>query len=324
MNALPEAVAVVGAGRMGEGIALAFAQAGVAVELIDIKAREPAQREDYFERVRANLRGQLDLLRQLGLLDTGQAEAVLRRVVLTGRDNAALQDCPLVFEAVPEVLATKRETFAWLGTRLPATALIASTTSTFLVTELAGMVERPQRFLNAHWLNPAQLMPLVEVSHAADGDPQAVAWLMDVLRAIGKVPVRCAPSAGYIVPRIQALAMNEAARLVEEGVASAEDVDTAVRVGFGLRFSTLGLLEFIDWGGGDILHYASRYLAAALDPRFAAPAVIEANMREGRNGLRDGEGFYDYAGVDVEAYKARRMGELVERLRLAGLLPKVA
>ena len=82
----------------------------------------------------------------------------------------------------------------------------------------------------------------------------------------GKTPVMCAPSAGYIVPRIQALAMNEAARMVEEGVASAEDIDTAVRLGFGLRFSVLGLLEFIDWGGGDILYYASRYLAGALDP----------------------------------------------------------
>jgi 3-hydroxybutyryl-CoA dehydrogenase len=103
---------------------------------------------------------------------------------------------------------------------------------------------------------------------------------MALLKRIGKVPVQCSPAAGYIVPRIQALAMNEAARMVEEGVASAEDIDTAIRVGFGLRFSVLGMLEFIDWGGGDILFYASHYLAQAIDPRFLPPNVIAENTRD--------------------------------------------
>ena len=125
-------------------------------------------------------------------------------------------------------------------------AVVASTTSTLNVDELAEMVTEPKRFLNAHWLNPAHLMPLVEVAVGAATSEAAYAALHDSLSAIGKVPVRCAASPGYIVPRIQALAMNEAARLVEEGVASSEDVDTAVRVGFGLRFAVLGLLEFID------------------------------------------------------------------------------
>src|SRR5690606_16660819 len=102
----------------------------------------------------------------------------------------------------------------------------------------------------------------------------------------GKIPIVCKASPGYIVPRIQALAMNEAARLVEEGVASPEDIDKAVKYGFGLRFGVLGLLEFIDWGGGDILFYASNYLAGAFnDKRFAPPAVISDNMREDRIGL---------------------------------------
>ena len=95
-----------------------------------------------------------------------------------------------------------------------------------------------------------------------------------------------------------------------------------MRLGFGLRFSVLGLLEFIDWGGGDILYYASRYLAGALDPRFAAPDVITRNMEQGRNGLRDGQGFYDYAGVDVDAYRMQRLEQLRDRLALLGLLPR--
>ncbi len=109
------------------------------------------------------------------------------------------------------------------------------------------------------------------------------------------MPVECTASPGYIVPRIQALAMNEAARLVEEGVATAEDVDKAVKYGFGFRFAILGLLEFIDWGGGDILYYASRYMSEAMDDkRFEAPKIVQDNMAAGRNGLRDGKGFYDY------------------------------
>ncbi len=100
-----------------------------------------------------------------------------------------------------------------------------------------------------------------------------------LLESIGKVPVVCAARPGYIVPRIQALAMNEAARMVEEGVASAEDIDKAINYGFGFRFAVLGLLEFIDWGGGDILYYASRYLKGALgSERYRAPEIVERNM----------------------------------------------
>ena len=124
-----------------------------------------------------------------------------------------------------------------------------------------------ERFLNAHWLNPAFLIPLVELSPGARTDPAVTARLKAMLEAIGKVPVVCAARPGYIVPRIQALAMNEAARMVEEGVASAEDIDKAIKYGFGIRYAVLGMLEFIDFGGGDILYYASRYLTEALGDR---------------------------------------------------------
>lgn len=318
---LPQ-VSVVGAGRMGEGIALAFIHAGLPVTLIDIKERAEDERDDYFERVRNNIRGELLMLVRLGVLPE-QADIALSRLTLQTRDRAceALRRCELVFEAVPEVIEAKQQTFAWVSEHVPASAIIASTTSTFLVTELSEMVSTPARFVNAHWLNPAHLMPLVEVSRSAATCPQVVERLLQLLKRIGKVPVVCNPVAGYIVPRIQALAMNEAARMVEEGVASAEDIDTAVRIGFGLRFSVLGLLEFIDWGGGDILYYASRYLSGALAPRFESPQVIADNMHNGRNGLRDGQGFYDYRELDVEAYKQQRMGAFVQKLASSGLTP---
>ena len=126
-----------------------------------------------------------------------------------------------------------------------------------------------------HWLNPAYLIPLVEISPGKATDPAIIARVKALLEGIGKVPVVCAATPGFIVPRIQALAMNEAARMVEEGVASAEEIDKAIRYGFGFRYAVLGLLEFIDWGGGDILYYASRYLEGALgSDRYRAPEVI--------------------------------------------------
>jgi 3-hydroxybutyryl-CoA dehydrogenase len=190
------------------------------------------------------------------------------------------------------------------------------------VNELAAMITRPQRFLNAHWLNPAHLMPLVELSVGSETAPDVTKRVRAILTSLGKVPVVCSASPGYIVPRVQALAMNEAARLVEEGVASAEDVDTAVRVGFGLRFAVLGLLEFIDWGGNDILYYASGHLSRTIDAqRFRAPTIIERNMRSGRNGVREGEGFYDYKDVDVGAYRAERLERFVRLIQHLGLLP---
>ena len=316
------AVACLGAGRMGRGIAVAFAYAGHDVTLIDVKAR-PAER---FEKLRAEaldeIRKTLASLARFDLLKETDAEAVIAKVSVapSQQSAAALAGAGIVFEGVPEVVDLKREVLAAASRRVGPEVIIASTTSTILVDDLSGAVEHPGRFLNVHWLNPAYLIPLVELSPGTATDPAIVAKVRALLEGIGKVPVVCAATPGFIVPRIQALAMNEAARMVEEGVASAEDIDKAIRYGFGFRFAVLGLLEFIDWGGGDILHYASRYLESALgSDRYRAPEVISRNMREGRIGLRTGAGFLDYSELDVEVYREQRLAALVEMLRHFGL-----
>jgi 3-hydroxybutyryl-CoA dehydrogenase len=141
-----------------------------------------------------------------------------------------------------------------------------------------------------------------------------------LLEGIGKVPVVCAAAPGFIVPRIQALAMNEAARMVEQGLATPEDIDKATRYGFGFRFAAMGLVEFIDFGGNDVLYYASAYLARELgDARYAAPAIVNRMMQEGCNGLRSGEGFYDYRGRDVTAYRKDVMARMLAMLRQVGM-----
>ncbi|MHB1836084.1 MAG: 3-hydroxyacyl-CoA dehydrogenase NAD-binding domain-containing protein, partial [Solirubrobacteraceae bacterium] len=243
------------------------------------------------------------------------------RITLHPRERAAVLGGPeVVFEAVPELLEVKREALALIEQHAPR-AIIASTTSSFGADELARLVADPGRLLCTHWLNPAHLIPLVEVSPAGATEPEKVQATLSLLRRLGKIPVVCAPSPGYIVPRIQALAMNEAARLADEGVASPEAIDIATRVGFGVRFAILGLLEFIDWGGADILHHAGEHLADAFnDQRFAPPEVVREHMRTGAIGMRAGRGFTDFHALDLAEYQRATIARLADLLSHLGLL----
>ncbi len=315
-----ELVAAAGAGRMGRGIAVVFAYSGHTVRLVDLKPREATAFAHVAADALQEIHAALDTLAELGVMGSAAIDTIAARISIhAGAD--ALADADVIFEGVPETREAKQAALGAIAAAARPDAIIASTTSTMLSTELQDLVTHPARFLNAHWLNPAYLVPLVEVSPGARTDPDVVARMTALLERIGKIPVVCKASPGYIVPRIQALAMNEAARLVEEGVASAEDVDRAIRYGFGLRYAVLGLIEFIDWGGGDILYYASRYLREATgEDRFAAPKIVTDNMHAGRVGLRSGEGFYDFRDKDVEAYKRERLGAYVALLRHFGLL----
>ncbi len=314
-------IGVVGAGRMGRGIALTYIFAGQPVWLLDAKDRDAQDQAALKEGVLAELTVDLEFLADQGLIANEDIPATLDYLTVSfeGED---LKNCDVIYDAVPEVLDIKAQILAEVCRNCRDDAVIASTTSTFLVTDLAQHVTHPSRFLNAHWLNPAHLMPLIELSVSNVTDASVVTRLVQSLEAIGKKPVICSASPGYIVPRIQALAMNEAARLVEEGVASAEDVDKAILYGFGLRFSVLGMLEFIDWGGGDILYYASKYLEGTAGARYQVPDIVADNMASNRNGLRDGQGFFNYQGVDTDAYRKGRMTDFVQALGRQNLLPQ--
>ncbi|WP_111858659.1 3-hydroxybutyryl-CoA dehydrogenase [Acinetobacter sp. CFCC 10889] len=317
-------IAVLGAGRMGKAIAIAFAYAGLQVKLIDAKVRAEQEFIAYQQQIEQDLRQELILLSQIKFIPTEHIAAIQNNIQVIAKSAATefLKQCDLVMEGVPEQVQAKQEIFAWLDRYISAECIVASTTSTFLVTDIAQMLSHPERVVNAHWLNPAYLIPLVELSRSEQTADETVERLKSFLAHIGKVPVVCNAKAGYIVPRIQALAMNEAARMVEEGVASAEDIDIAIRTGFGLRFSVLGLLEFIDWGGGDILYYASKYLQQELGERYQTPQIITENMQNQRNGLREKQGFYNYEHVDIAAYKLQVLSTFAERIDKANLKPK--
>jgi 3-hydroxybutyryl-CoA dehydrogenase len=314
--------AAVGAGRMGRGVAIAFAYAGHRIALVDLKPRTPDAWQKLHDEAQAEIRASLQALAALGAIETAQVDAIAQRVELVdaGGAAAALRSAELVFEGVPETMAAKRDAFERLNEWCSDEAILTSTTSSILVTQLADLVRKPERFLNMHWLNPAYVIPVVELSTHAGTSTATLARAREIMQSIGKLPVVCGAAPGYIVPRLQALVMNEAARMVEEGVATAEQIDLATRYGMGLRFAALGVVEFIDFGGCDILHHASREMASSIDSaRYAAPAIVERMMQEGKLGLKSGSGFYDYAGRDVAAYRRDVLERTLGMLRHAGL-----
>jgi 3-hydroxybutyryl-CoA dehydrogenase len=319
-----EVIAAIGAGRMGRGIAIAFAFAGHPVQLIDVKQRSAEDFIHLSNAATSEIRDTVLMLCEFGMLEKDQVDPVLARIACYPLDQcpAILPGSDIIFEGVPETLEAKRSAFELICRHAQPNAIIASTTSTILSNELQGFVSHPGRFLNAHWLNPAFLVPLVELSPGEKTDEETTRRLKELLERIGKVPVVCSASPGYIVPRIQALAMNEAARMVEEGVATAEDIDKATKYGFGFRFAILGLLEFIDWGGGDILFHASNYLTTATgQDRYSPPQIVKDNMANNHNGLRDKKGFLDYSELDIPEYQRQKLQAFVAMLRLLDKIP---
>ena len=319
----PPRFAAAGAGRMGRGIAIAFAYAGHRISLIDLRQRSHAARDALAAEVRNEVEGALRGLVQQGVVREDQVATIAARVELVDAEGApsALAAAELVFEGVPETLEAKRDAFAWLNANCTPDAILTSTTSSMLVTELAALVERPERFLNIHWLNPAYVIPVVELSCHEGTSGEVVSRAKSLMESIGKLPVVCGAAPGYIVPRLQALVMNEAARMIEEGAATAEEIDKATRYGLGLRFAALGVVEFIDFGGCDILHHASREMSRSIDAaRYAAPAIVGEMVAQGRLGLKTGSGFYAYEGRDLQAYRGDVLARTLGMLRHAQLL----
>jgi 3-hydroxybutyryl-CoA dehydrogenase len=311
----------VGAGRMGRSIATAFAYAGHRVAVVDLRERTPEQWQALQQEAVAEVRASLTSLADLGAFPLAQVESIVARVSWVNEPHAdqAMAQADMVFEGVPETMAAKQSAMARIGAACRTDAIITSTTSSILVTDLVPFVPHPERFLNIHWLNPAYLIPVVELSTHPLLDPSVLARAKDLMAAIGKLPVVCGPTPGYIVPRLQALVMNEAARMVQEGAATAQEIDMATRYGMGLRFAALGVIEFIDVGGNDILFHASREMAATIDPhRYATPDIVADKMNKGQLGLKTGSGFYDYDGRDIAAYRRDILSRTLGMLQHAG------
>lgn len=327
MNQNKKHIAIAGAGRMGRGIAVTFAYQGYHIDILDIKERS---REE-FENLKANtiqeIQNHLEILAMGKVISTNSIPLIMKQVRISqinDENEEGWKEAEILFEATPEIIEVKDKVLRMLSTELREHALIASTTSSFSVNELSTFVVNKERFMNTHWLNPAYLIPLIEVSPGDHTSTESMNEMFRLLEEIGKVPVQCNPSPGFIVPRIQALAMNEASRLVEEKVASVEDIDKASRIGFGLRFAILGLLEFIDWGGADTLYHASNYIRDSLkDDRFTPPEIINNKMENGEIGMKVKKGFYSLEDKDLDEYQMETLQKFIDLLQHFGFIKQV-
>src|SRR2546423_7211268 len=215
-------IGCLGAGRMGRGIAVVFAFAGHQVVVVDFTEREASAFEALAAEAKAEIRSTLEILSRIDLLPPELVPTIAERITIVPRQEAAaaLPRCDVIFEGMPEILGLKQAALAEASRLAGEGPIIASTTSTILVDDLAGSIEHPDRFLNAHWLNPAYLVPLIELSPGRLTTPEVTERMKTFLEGIGKVPVIWAARPGFIVPRTQSRAMNEAARMGDEGVHS--------------------------------------------------------------------------------------------------------
>jgi 3-hydroxybutyryl-CoA dehydrogenase len=303
---------------MGIGIstAILLADRGYRIELIDLKEREQGREFEALNRAREEIASNLLLLKDLGEFSTS-SDLLMENIRLTKGLEKGVAGCDILFEALPEKPEIKQHFISDIEPLVSEKTIIASATSTINLDTFWEVASRPENIITTHWLNPAFIIPLVEISIGETTAGWAGEKIKAFLSEVGKIPVTLKNSPGFILPRIQTAAMNEAVRILEEGVATAEDIDTAMKAGFGFRLAVLGVIEFIDLGGVDILYHASNYLFNALgQPQFKLLESVDKKMKDGEIGPKTGKGFFDYSKVNVEAMFENRYKGFLELLNL--------
>lgn len=272
---------IVGAGTMGRGIALCAAQEGFRVIL---RSRQPIA--SVRQRLYSRLAGRRE---PPGAEDA--LESTLNRITITG-DLRACASADLAIECVPEDFDTKAAVLRALDEGCPPETILASTTSSLSVQDLAQVTRRTERCIGLHFFNPADRMKLVEIVQLPTTYPQVIASVQSFLEALGKEVVVVQDTLGFVVNRLLLLLINEAMHMVEQGLGKPEDIDKAMR--FGANFP-MGPLQVADLIGLDTCLLVLGNLARALGPRYQPCALLSSLVRDGRLGRKSGQGFYPYA-----------------------------
>ncbi len=277
-------VGVVGLGTMGAGIAQVCVQAGLRTVASELTT-------ELAERGRGIVERGLARHVEKGRMTPEERDAALAQLTATG-DIAELADCDLVIEAAPEEPSMKRDVFAALDAAVGAGAVLATNTSALSVTELAAGSAHPARVVGLHFFNPAPVLPLVEVVRTELSSPEVVETAAEFVVQIGKEPIVCRDTPGFVVNRVLIPVLNDAVRVLDEGTASAEDIDRGMRLGTRWPIGPLALIDLI---GVDVhVHAAEALWEAYREPRFAPPARLVRMLQAGHLGRKSGRGFYAY------------------------------
>lgn len=290
-----------GGGLMGHGTLLACLRSpGTEVVLI---SRRQESLEHGASLIRSGKFG-IESAVERGKLTREQADEMLARVRTTLDYDDGLAGVDLVFESVPEVLEVKKAVLAEAERAAPATATIASGTSSIMISELAGALHDPTRLIGTHWFYPANVMPLVEVAHGELTCQERAESVMAFLREIGKMPVRVGDAPGFFMTRFINLYIAEAIRLVELGVAGPAEIDQMVKTGLGWPMGVFELLD--DTASFDAWYHAQQYLLETCGERYAIPALARRVFTSGYRGdpaLKPGSrgGWYDFLNVERQS-----------------------
>ena len=307
-------MAVIGSGTMGPGMGFCFARAGIGVRIYDIS-------DEQVELAKARLEQIGGLFSSEGLLSPENTREALGRISLTTDLAEALNGAQFVLEAVPEKLELKHQVFKKLQQLCAPDAILATNTSGLSISEISRALDEPSRLVGLHWVNPPELVPLVEVIKGEHTPDETMDLTYELALKIGKQPIRVNQDIpGFAMNRLQFALFREALHLVESGALSAEDVDKAFRYGHGFRTSWQGPLETADLGGLDVFSSVASYLFRNLSSAQEPQPVLSELITDRKLGLKSGQGFFTW---DEEAKKKvlkrdiyfARQGKLIEQVK---------
>lgn len=302
-------VGVAGAGTMGTGIAQLFAEAGYHVTWYNRSAAG-------IQRGLAGVRRNQGILMESGALTAEEARESRARLNPT-LELSDLASADFVAETIVEDLDAKSRFFRSLDGICRPGVILTTNTSWLSISRLANVVSRPERFAGLHFLNPAHLIPLVEVIPGEATSDRTVEMVMDMARRIGRRPIVVRKEVpGYVTVRLQAALVREAVHLVEEGVATSAEIDVAMKDGLGMRWALLGPLEIADLGGLDVFNIVTRNLNPYLSAAQGGLRLLETLVASGRLGVKSGAGFYEYSGDESAKVLDDRDRRLLKLLRV--------
>lgn len=312
-------IANIGSGTMGHAIAMQFAAAGYPVTIVETGGSTTDESQQRLDAALKRIRTDAQELANQGLLPNGvTVEDMIARITTATDIPTGVRHADFIIESVVENLDVKQAVWKQIEQAAPQDAIFATNTSGLSPTAIQRVLEHPERFVVAHFWNPAQLMPLVEVVPGESTHEQVVDETFDLMEKIGKKPAKLKrESLGFIGNRIQLAVIREALNIVARGIADPATVDTVVRNSLGLRWSILGPIASADLGGLDIFYNVSKYLCADMDNSPDADPVLGAKVEAGELGAKTGRGFYEWTGEKGRETIAERDQKLMRAMREA-------